>query len=258
MYQDPHTDFIYSAYKIESAFINGSGTKIAFQGTAFVVALNSIPFFVTNRHLIEPDYKRDIAKYLGFKLLKIRISGRRPDDTKYAFELDENSNIYYHEDYNNDVILIRGFVESSQYNIIHHHFDISDIANDTTFSTIIPFDLICYTGFPGPHDKLDDRPIIRGGRIASDPRYNYSYTGKSNGSCVAYEGFSHNGSSGSPILAPTKGYKHATNFRHGSIIGVNSAHVTEGPQHSGISYFYKSTVIHEILEKNNLKSAPTK
>jgi len=117
-----------------------------------------------------------------------------------------------------------------------------------------PFDLICYSGFPNQHDKLGGRPIIRSGHIASDPQYDYSWDDRYRGKCIAYEGFSSEGASGSPIFAPPRGMHGILNSRHGYLVGVNAGHIPNTTGHSGISYFYKSTVILEIIERHELKS----
>src|SRR5699024_3366260 len=100
--------------------------------------------------------------------------------------------------------------------------------------------------------KLANRPIIRSGHIASDPEFNYSWDMNNRGQCVAYEGFSYEGSSGSPIFAPPRGLQNLPNSRLGYLIGINAEHIPEQFGHSAISYFYKSTVILDIIEKNNL------
>ena len=72
--------------------------------------------------------------------------------------------------------------------------------------------------------------------------------------CVAYEGFSFPGASGSPVYAPPRGAHGIPDSRDGYLIGVNAGHVPTHPAgHSGISYFYKSTVLLDIIEQNNLK-----
>ncbi len=128
------------------------------------------------------------------------------------------------------------------------------LADEEIFTTIDPFDLVCYTGFPDQHDKLGDRPIIRSGHIASDPNYDYSWNSKSQGKCVAYEGFSSGGASGGPIFSPPRGMSNIPNSRHGYLIGINAGHIPGSDGHSGISYFYKSTVILNIIEKNKLRN----
>jgi hypothetical protein len=154
----------------------------------------------------------------------------------------------------NDVVLIEGRIYLDNGQGFHWHFGIEQLATPETFKTIDPFDLVCYSGFPGQHDKLANRPIIRSGHIASDPQYDYSWDKNYRGQCVAYEGFSFEGSSGSPIIAPRRGMKSIPNSRHEYLIGVNAGHIKDSDGHKGISYFYKSTVILEIIEKYNLKN----
>ncbi len=78
----------------------------------------------------------------------------------------------------------------------------------------------------------------------------------SHGNCVAYEGFSTEGASGSPIFAPPRGMENIPNSRHGYLIGINAGHIPENYGHSGISYFYKSTIIIDIIEKYKLLDLP--
>lgn len=256
MFHEPAKNFLYTAYKIEAEFSDSITAKtIIITATAFIVEVaKGVPWIVTNRHVVDIDYKQPSAKYKDFKLSKFSIIGRRPDDTTYTFQLHENARFFFHADLENDVALIepRMYFEGKQK--FHWHFGVEHLANEEIFKTIEPFDLVCYTGFPPQHDKLGDRPIIRSGHIASDPQYNYSWDTKHHGQCVAYEGFSYEGSSGSPIFAPPRGMSHIPNSRHGYLIGINAGHVKDSDKHSGISYFYKSTVILEIIKDNNLLS----
>ncbi len=120
-------------------------------------------------------------------------------------------------------------------------------------------DFVAFPGYPPWYDKLNNLPILRTGSIASDPRYAYSWTGDDEGDCVAYEAFSYGGSSGSPVFAVQKGFKVGNglsggNYRELMLVGINAGHLdTLGPQkhHSGISYFYKSAIILELLETYN-------
>ena len=112
-------------------------------------------------------------------------------------------------------------------------------------------DFVAFPGFPEWYDKLQQRPILRSGTIASDPRYDYSFVPEYKGECVAYEAFSYGGSSGSPVFAVEKGPKPGPGisfpgFRELKLLGINAGHLNVGssnPQHSGISYLYKSSAI---------------
>ena len=93
------------------------------------------------------------------------------------------------------------------------------------------------------------------GTIASDPRMSYSYiTGAPISSRIAYEGFSTAGSSGSPVFAVQRGFRTGGGisapsdfFREVKLIGINAGHFEDQIGHSGISFLYKSSVIHDII-----------
>ena len=94
------------------------------------------------------------------------------------------------------------------------------------------------------------------GTIASDPRLNYScYPGEPIASRIAYEGFSTGGASGSPVFAIQRGFltgdgisAPADFYREVKLIGINAGHFKDQDGHSGISYLYKSSAIHDIID----------
>jgi hypothetical protein len=253
MFHEPPKEFLYSAYKVEATHSDSIGTNKSGVATAFVLEIaKGDPWIVTNRHVVDLNYRQPTLKYKDFKLSKLQITGRRADDTVYTLQLHEDARIFFHEDEENDVVVIEARVYLENGKSLHWHFGMEHLATAEIYKTINPFDLICYSGFPHQHDKLGDRPIIRSGHIASDPQYSYSWDSSHHGQCVAYEGFSSEGSSGSPVFSPPRGMQHIPNSRHGFLIGVNAGHVPNATGHSVISYFYKTTTILEIIEKNSL------
>jgi hypothetical protein len=254
MFHEPAQEFLYSAYKLEVEHTDNLGTVISGVATGFILEVaDGMPWIITNRHVVDLDYRQNTSKYKDFKLNKFLITGRRADDSVYSFKLHENAKFYFHDNKANDVVLIEARVYFEEGNRFHWHFGLEHLLAPEDYVRINPFDLICYSGFPNQYDKLGDRPIIRSGHIASDPRYDYSWDKENHGQCVAYEGFSSEGASGSPIFAPPRGMRNIPNSRHGYLIGVNAGHIPGSSGHSGISYFYKSNVILEIIESNGLK-----
>lgn len=253
MYHRPPDNFLYSAYKIATK--HSDGVKVL-EGTAtgFLLEIGTgIPWVITNRHVVDIDYNMPTPKYKDFKLISIEITGRRPDDVEYTIPIVPTTKIYFHENYHNDVAMILPQAPSTDNQSFHWHFGMTThLATEEVFKQITPFDVICFSGFPDTHDKLMGRPILRCGTIASDPLYNYSWDKNDHGSCVAYEGFSTGGASGSPIFAPARGLTNLPNSRGGYLIGVNAGHIPDLNGHSGISYFYKSTVIIEIILAHKL------
>lgn len=256
MYNYPPNNFLYSGYRIDTIFSDGQKQKEG-TSTGFILEIgNGIPFIITNRHVIDLDYNQNTSKYKDFKLIELKLTSRRQDDSLYTIYIDVNSEIYKHDNELNDAVVIRPLSRLNEKNIFHYHFTLEHIANSEIFNEILPFDIICFSGFPNTHDKLMGRPILRTGTIASDPKFEYSWEKTSRGNCIAYEGFSTGGASGSPIFAPPRGMAGIPNSRHGYLIGINAGHIPDGYGHSGISYFYKSTIIYEIIDKYKLNELP--
>lgn len=252
MFHEPPKQFLYSAYKIDVEHFDGIKTLNG-SATGFVLEIaKEVAWIVTNRHVIDLDYRKSTNKYKDFKLSKFLITGRKADDTEYSFLLHENTEFYFHPEMENDIVLIRANVYLKENQSFHWHFGMEHLADENIYKHIEPFDLICYSGFPKTHDKFNNRPILRSGNIASDPNHSYSWDTSYQGQCVAYEGFSSEGASGSPVFAPPRGMSNIPNSRHGYLIGVNAGHIPDEHGHSGISYFYKSTVIKEIIENYKL------
>lgn len=257
MFGEPGEQFLYSAYKIHTEYSDGYKT-IKGIATGFILEIaKGIPWLVTNRHAVDLDYKKRNSEYKDFKLSNLTITGRKADDTEYTLELNMDAAFFhFHDVYENDIVLVSGHFKIKHGDSIHWHFGMEHLATKAVYETIHAFDLVCYSGFPNTHDKFANRPIIRSGHIASDPRYNYSWDNDYKGECVAYEGFSSEGASGSPVFAPPRGITRIPNSRHGYLIGVNAGHIPDQDSmvkaHSGISYFYKSTVIMEIIDKFDL------
>jgi len=251
MFHEPSPQFFYSSYRIIIEHSDGVNS-VTSSATAFILEVaKGIPWIVTNRHVIDLNYNQSSNKFRHFKPSKVLIIGRDLSDNEYSYELYEKAEFFYHGERENDVVMIESRVMNSV-KPFHWHFGLEHLADDKIFETVLPFDLICFTGFPKTHDKYKNRPILRSGRIASDPKFEYSWNNEYQGQCVAYEGFSSSGASGSPVFAPSRGLQTIPNSRHGYLVGVNAGHIPDQYGHSGISYFYKSTVILEIIEQNSL------
>ena len=91
------------------------------------------------------------------------------------------------------------------------------------------------------------------GSIASDPEFSYSNK-EAKGDCIVYEGFSFGGNSGSPIFALPRGITNGSGAlapRQFYFVGINAGHFLEKglqQRHAGLSYFYKSSVILDLID----------
>jgi hypothetical protein len=258
MYSDLPKQFLYSAYKIVATFKDKSGTTKSVQGTAFIVAIGADGFaLITNRHVIDLSFKETSGKYQQFQLNNLFVTGRRDDDSIYRFALNPKALISLPKDPLDDVAVMINPrcvpVENMEDLKIFYHFALEELAGDEYLKSLIPFDVVAFAGFPNEHDRLSERPLVRGGRIASDPRFEFSINGQPAGHCIAYEAFSHGGASGSPVYAPAKGWAGKDGSRHGRLVGINAGHLqADFGQHTGLSYFYRSTVILSVLQDSGV------
>ncbi|PZO44162.1 MAG: hypothetical protein DCF19_02875 [Pseudanabaena frigida] len=259
MYHQLPPDFLYSAHLLKVIFNDSSGSTKEILGTGFVLAIkDDVPMIITNRHVVELDYKQPTAKYKDYSLSELYITGRRADNTTYSFRIAPSAKVFYSDIIENDIALIESKVYADSYNQDgwHFYFNLEHLATKEVFDNQLePYDDVAFAGFPDSYDKVANRPILRSGKIASDPKYDYSWSRSFEGSCVAYEAFSSGGASGSPVFAPPKGVLEMPRSRDGYLVGINAGHVKDPDfysGHSGISYFYKSTVIWDILHKEGL------
>ncbi len=266
MFHGLSNDFLYSAFKIDTTYKNSiDGKEITGSGTAFFVRVAENPYLVTNRHNLDLEYKD--PKYKGFSLQSISLIGRFSGDEliRCLLPLDKNQ-IFYANDRNNDVACIPNpqlLLPPNKRVILDYSILEDMVATEADFQNKFSVcDFLAFPGYPEWHDKIENRPIFRGGTISSDPRRSYHYK-TINGECVAYEAFSYGGSSGSPVFALQKGLKPGAGiqfdgFREGMLIGINGGHLPSSESgHSGISYFYKSSIILEIINQISLSSTKT-
>lgn len=260
MYHGLTNSFLYSAYKISVVFRDDIGNSESRKGTCFfVINKDGIMCLVTNRHMLDLSYKNTDESYRIFHVSSITISGKLgycdiPPERDINFNVVPDSK--FSVSYDNDVSCIQNpKIENGQLVPISYYIPYDFLANDEDFQkNLMVCDFVAFPGFPEWHDSQSNRPILRTGTIASDPRFDYSFGEEVKGACVAYEAFSYGGSSGSPVFAVQKGPEPGRGisfpgFRRLLMVGINAGHlrIGTGESHSGISYFYKSTAIAELI-----------
>lgn len=169
--------------------MDSTGTVKTVTGTAFLLGAGERPILVTNRHVVDLDYGVPDSRYKDFRLSKLVLHGRSADDSRFSVELDASRGFLFHTAKENDVACLLDFRASKlPYSgfRLHYHNDVHGLATAEEFMTTIwPGDQVFFAGFPAVHDKLDQRPILRSGIVASDPKYNYSTSGRYEGERVA-------------------------------------------------------------------------
>jgi len=262
-----NNDFLYSACRVEVGFSDSNGKTITGSGTAFFAKNKTGDIcLVTNRHVLDIDYKKATPKYKDFKLSSLVIHVKNKDasglptiDNK--FSIVNINEVIYHPTFENDVACIKNLTvaKMTALNAKADYFIPYELFAEKAklIEKLVICDLVVFPGFPEWFDKKENRPILRTGTIASDPRYDYSFSGAFDGECVAYEAFSFSGSSGSPVFAIQKGIKVGAgltggNYREIMLVGINAGHLPVSSvieSHSGISYLYKSNVILDVINK---------
>jgi hypothetical protein len=254
-----NNDFLYTAKKVVAHWSDGT-TVAELRGTGFFIQKDANIFFITNRHVVEPGYSD--AEYKGFKMVDFSVESYEtfdvsglPSTLKSASVANWNE-FKFHPNEHNDVACLKD-LKTVGGMTINAPVPFSMIATDEWITQKLSVcDSIAYPGFPEWYDRQNNTPVFRMGTIASDPRMNYSYMpGAPVASRIAYEGFSTGGASGSPVFAIQRGFKTGGAisasedfYREVKLIGINAGHFLDQKGHSGISYLYKSSTIHDIID----------
>ncbi len=269
MFSGIRNETLYAAYRIKAQFkLRDVELAEVRSGTAFFVrAHNGTHYLFTNRHLLDAGYNQPSGKYLGAELTGVLIEGLSASNADVtlvpqdpvAFEIiSPSTSLKFAANYFEDVAC---FVEPKVSVVkgldatVHFHLNQSELADDSWLETQLRVcDFVAFPGFPPWFDRAANRPILRTGTISSDPRTNYSDALTFKGRRVAYEAFSFGGSSGSPVIAPERGFRggpgiQVSGFREAKIVGINAGHFTgDHGVHSGVSYFIKSSAILDLIE----------
>jgi hypothetical protein len=251
--------FLYTAHKIVVTF-NDYGLPKTGQGTCFFVdRADGRVALVTNRHVLDAGYKNRAKSH--WTISRVRISGFLPPDFR-NFEctvLLEPATFPTSQLEDVAAATVIKTIEGSW--LGHVNYGVQNIPremllSEDDFSQLFLADIVLFPGFPGWHDQLEGRPIMRRGSLSSDPKHNYLGPGMQvGGRVLAYEAFSFGGSSGSPVFLAPFGVRlndeQPGNYRPPKLIGVNGGHLLTrdgNRHHSGISYFFRSTIISELLQ----------
>jgi hypothetical protein len=258
-----NNSFLYTACRIISKFSRGTDVAIS-NGTGFFINKDNNGVLITNRHMVDIEYKDPKNLYKGFKLIELSVDNRRinpatglPTDI-VDVKIDNFNEFIFPDIKENDIACLKNIKIQSSDVTIDFMIPYNIIATESKIKEKLSVcDFVAFPGFPEWYDKRNNTPILRSGVLASDPRFDYSIEKEFMGNCIAYEAFSFGGSSGSPVFAIQKGFptgpglKAPENFyREILLIGINAGHFdTKDGHHSGISYLYKSSEIIKLLDK---------
>jgi hypothetical protein len=267
---------IRSITQVACVFSCDIGNKpISITGTGFFIwNAQGALLFITNKHNLDPTLM--LGENTSYRLSKISLLLRKQLglseislETKW-FELKCVNKIKHSPAA--DVSVIYGFDVINPIGIEDYKIDafaFSELADeDYINSNVCMMDIASFVGFPGqfPAKWWDDDgnfPIARTGNIASNPKKSFRNSSIVTDEAVVFSGLSFSGSSGSPIFLHQKGIIIQgmpnqilvinDSYVPAKIIGIMSGHwwdVNKEPnmfKHSGLSYYTKSTAIHELI-----------
>lgn len=261
MFHGISNDVLHSAIYIEALFEDDIGSQKIGSGTGFLVRNEKgESFLITNRHVVDIDYKEKTAKYKNFKLKNLVIRAKAIDpETNLPINADyfvtSLEEFKFHENYNNDIACLKNMkvIAPAHTSCLPIAFSIptSIIADSSRiFNKLSVCDFVAFNGFPKWYDKVNFHAIFRTGTISSDPRFNYKIEGLLEGDIILYEAFSFAGSSGSPVFALQRGLIGGAEYREVMLVGINAGSLKmdqESESHPGLSYFFKSSAILELV-----------
>jgi hypothetical protein len=265
--------FLYCTAKLSVTHSNGVKTHRGTGTGFFVLNRAGTCLLITNRHVVDMAYKD--SKYIGqgfepvHLVLTFRtIQDRSIDEEPTTAHLLE-APIATYRSINDDVAclhLTKVWVPEVRtevpLNPVSVGYNLIAQPHEFTGDIFSVGDFVAFPGYPEWHDHETQRPIMRGGTIASDPRFPYRHRDV-RGDCMAFEAFSFGGSSGSPVFALQRSVEVGETlsnprFRPVRMIGVNAGHLRVSAEsendverkgvHSGISYLYRSTSILPFLD----------
>ncbi|MGW7003696.1 S1 family peptidase [Streptomyces sp. NPDC054933] len=247
---------------------DGSTSKTVGRGTGFVIrgdlfGTRHQGYLVTNRHVLDPDFK----KLSGRRIESVTVAGyhqgqrlwAEPDIIRFTIE---HPVVVFPDDSADgdrfDVALINlDTANLAQGLVSAPRFPTPRLADYRAFQSanVTVGTQVLMPGYPGIDQSVADRPILVAGTIASDPRSDAAIGRETFAEGVLCHSFSWEGMSGSPVFAlPRKDMTWADVERGDNkslaIVGINAGHVRIGGSAEGaLTHFVKSTVLIGLLRK---------
>ncbi|MBY0463097.1 MAG: serine protease [Alphaproteobacteria bacterium] len=277
---DINKDVLFSVVRINAKFTHKEFKDQikSIVGTGFWLEVDGKQIFVTNKHNVDPSLKLGGGTPYELTHFEIELRQRVPPNqflpTTHFFEVNNLKHcliahptadcaIFLQPQFKNPAsdfspfCMRIGLAEGEKLFAESDFNGLSDLATQASF-----------IGFPmGWHDTAWNLPIVRPLAIASYP--NISYT-NSNSEIKTTDvhlvsGLSFKGSSGSPVIMHAKGIrinvegvltKSGNSYTPCAVLGIMSGHIpgvqaSEMFNHSGLSYYTRSTSILELLKLKN-------
>jgi len=284
-------DALFGVTRISTTFADDAGINVKHGvGTAFwLTTKRGKLVLVTNRHNLDPSIRFPNNPELKTHSIEIALRsklGDGPDrvlqpQTRF-FKVDESKTRIFVLEKTDCGIVVPEYEESTVGFGDCTPFQESELADNEFFLTVLKTsDVTSFIGFAGKRKFFwdDERsewwdqewslPIVRPAFTASYPGFEFHHKEIPFRDVVLVSGLSFSGSSGSPVISHQKSIwtslpKPTIGSFEPKLIGIMSGHwwgenSDEVPpmfrdyrQHSGISYFTRSTSILCLIEQNEL------
>lgn len=294
---------LYTACRIEATnHFPADGTVCKpVEGTGFLVQFptgDGRLGLVTNRHLTEPGFLVEEDKDAELKSIKVQWWQTKELRCEHT---TDDPNPLYHSDPLVDVAIIPldtephkplkatgvYFGDIHKYmadnpNAMKLHYAVTWenlLEAEKLWPQVQPGDFVVFPGYPEWHDRVQIRPVMRSGVIASDPQTDYrlNNSAPTKYDCspqVLFDAFSTAGNSGSPVFVAQRGVPPITvvvpngdgkpavqgqifsqSYHRSFLVGINATHYNETGfrqrnEHAGLSRFHKLSAIMDILRDN--------
>jgi hypothetical protein len=253
-------DLLYTTYKLSPIFYNANGARKQVSGTGFGLKVDDLFMIATCRHVLDPAFQKD-PEYYGYKLTELEIRGKNLDGsgkpTIDTVTISDAFKVFWPSDNVTDVAVMAQFRSKDRQNVGFPHFTNNYFPTPAQAADVSVGEPVAAVGYVDQHDTLDLRPLLRSGKVASDPRYPFSVPmangmREHRGWVVAYDCFSWEGLSGGPVFAVQIGSHLVQDglYRPAFLAGVNAGHLRSSSRtHSGLSYFYRVETLLSLVNE---------
>lgn len=256
MYHPIPRDWLLATNKIEVTFRNKAQDRKSGHGSGFWICHGGQIVFVTNRHVIDIEYKDEKYRGLGYELSSVGILTFKTSG-ECGRQFVVHGKIHTHQDPRIDIALLRPSQVINSDGIPVTSVGVDIIADSSFLETELEWGAqISFSSFQPWRDTQTERPLLRTGILASDPAHPFVSTKTKRTHVHLVEAFSFAGSSGSPVFANAKGIQVGEgltggDFRPARIIGVMVGHLPNEEDmvdvpyhtHTGLSFCHRSDLL---------------
>jgi hypothetical protein len=250
---------VFSVARIRCTFSGAGGRSFIATGTGFWTATRpGVRAFVTNRHVLDGEGVSLTGVEIGLRHIEGNVAY---PETHFFPVANLSASLRVHSDADCAALVGAEFDCPPEF-VDQPPIALGEIADQGFLNDSVQImDFASFIGFPGRDtpwwDERATLPIARIATVASAPDTSFVNSAIQSKDIVLVSGLSFSGSSGSPVFLHRKGFRTEpplySDFVPAKLLGIMSGHRNEpGPtpdmlQHTGLSYFTRSTSILDVL-----------